>query len=278
MRRQFRLWHLLVLVVAVAIPLALGRQSADGALLAYLLVTFELAFLVTWWTRRKAWGCLTFVGLHAGMCLVGIPILDSEMRGDSRRMQCQNNLKQIALALAIYENQYGSLPPAVTYDATGRPLHSWRVLILPFLEEQVLYEQYHLDEPWDSPNNLLVAQRMPGLFRCPTAGARGSLETQYLAITGPKTLWPDGVGRARAVGGPSNNPIMLIEVPDSDVIWTEPRDLPVAELSLSWSQRTPRNQGLWHSQGQVHFARFNYAIYVAAAEDADEIVRDAHVK
>jgi hypothetical protein len=68
------------------------------------------------------------------------------------RMQCSNNLKPIGLALQIYHDQYGSFPPANIVDKDGRPMHSWRVLILPNIEQQKLYEAYNFDEPWDGPN------------------------------------------------------------------------------------------------------------------------------
>ena len=68
-------------------------------------------------------------------------------------MQCANNLKQIALALRNYESVYHALPPAYTVDAEGKPLHSWRTLILPYLEQQALYDKIDLSKPWDDPAN-----------------------------------------------------------------------------------------------------------------------------
>ena len=86
-------------------------------------------------------------------------------REAARRAQCTNNLKQIGLAMHNYASANGAFPPAAIYDANGKPLLSWRVLILPYLEQDSLYKQFHLAEPWDSPHNkrTLLAQ-VPPLF------------------------------------------------------------------------------------------------------------------
>ena len=80
---------------------------------------------------------------------------------------CANNMKRIALALRNYHTAYGCFPPAYVADKNGRPMHSWRVLILPFLKEDPLYKQYKFSEPWDGPNNKkLIAVRVM-FYTCP---------------------------------------------------------------------------------------------------------------
>jgi hypothetical protein len=106
--------------------------------------------------------------------------------------------------------------------------------------------------------------------------------TSYLAITGPETLWPDGVGfdpvAARCDDQATlDETVMLIEVPFSDVIWTEPRDLPIDRLPLLWLSPNQNNAGRWHSGGQVNGVRFNGRVFVATADDAQELSREAHV-
>jgi hypothetical protein len=86
----------------------------------------------------------------------------------ARQVQCANDLKQIAMALHCYHQQYGMLPPAYLADATGRPMHSWRVLLLPFLEAQSLYDQYDFREPWNGPNNSKLLTKMPYFYSCPS--------------------------------------------------------------------------------------------------------------
>src|SRR5436190_1151666 len=90
-------------------------------------------------------------------------------RPAGRRMQCNNNLRQIALALLNYEQAYKSLPPAYTVDAKGRPLHSWRTLILPYLEQEPLYRTIDLSKPWDDPANAKALETKLPVFRCPEA-------------------------------------------------------------------------------------------------------------
>ncbi len=142
---------------------------------------------------------------------------------------CAGNLRQISLALLNYHSRYGTLPPAYVAGHDGRPMHSWRVLILPFLERDDLYAQYRFDEPWDSPHNRTLAAQMPRVFACP-GDERSSLPdntmTGYVAVVGPTTAWPGGQGRfLPAFGGGLGNTLLLMEARSQAVEWTEPRDL-----------------------------------------------------
>ena len=76
-----------------------------------------------------------------------------------RRSDCSNKLKQIALALRAYEARFHALPPAYTVDADGKPLHSWRTLILPFLERIDVYRRIDLSKPWNDPANAEAFKR-----------------------------------------------------------------------------------------------------------------------
>jgi hypothetical protein len=144
-------------------------------------------------------------------------------------MASQNNLRQIDIALHIYADTYGHLPPAATYDSDGKPLLSWRVAILPFLEQQNLYNQFHLDEPWDSPHNIALLQSKPKVYHCPArpVSVNDDLRfTYYQAFVGPRT----GFGTERGLrlpqdfpDGPSNT-ILLVEG-RSAVPWTKPEDI-----------------------------------------------------
>ncbi len=108
--------------------------------------------------------------------------------------QCPNNLEQIALALHMYLDDHHCLPPTHLCDREGRPMHSWRVLILPYLESaqaQAVASQYRFDEPWDGPHNRKLAGKMPDLYRCPNSPPN-SVTTSYVAVVGPGTTWPGG--------------------------------------------------------------------------------------
>jgi hypothetical protein len=152
-------------------------------------------------------------------------------REPARRSQCHNQLKQIVLGLHTYHDVYGCFPPAYVPGPDGKPWHSWRVLILPFIEQQSLYEQYDFGEPWDGPNNSKLAGRKPDIYNCPSdRDSHGSAVTNYVAVVGAKAAWagrepldfgdfPDG----------TSSTIIVVEVADSGIHWMEPRDLSFEE-------------------------------------------------
>jgi prepilin-type processing-associated H-X9-DG protein len=156
-----------------------------------------------------------------------------------RRAQCTNNLKQIALALHSYHDKYGVFPPAYIADASGRPMHSWRVLILPFLDHEDLYDQYDFNEPWDGQHNIKLLGLMPGELRCPSrAPSRMSSMTSYVAITGPGTMFPGGesVKFTDVTDGVANT-LMIVETDSVGVPWTAPVDLNLQAMSFRINDR-----------------------------------------
>src|SRR5688500_14949385 len=110
---------------------------------------------------------LVVVGLIGLLIACLLPNVRSS-REAARRMSCANNLHQIALALHNYEDEFGCLPPAYTVDAAGKPLHSWRTLILPFAEQKVLYEKIDLAKPWDDPANQAAYEMNLSMYQCPS--------------------------------------------------------------------------------------------------------------
>ena len=105
-------------------------------------------------------------------------------------MQCSNHLKQIGLALQNYHDAYGSFPPAYMADADGKPIHSWRVLILPYLEQKALYDKYSFDEPWDGPNNSQLHEAAISAYICPSRPGNSRTDTSFVAVVGAQTAWP----------------------------------------------------------------------------------------
>ena len=156
-----------------------------------------------------------------------------------RRAQCSNNLKQISLALLNYHTEQGSFPPAYIADEKGVPMHSWRVLILPYLEQTNLYEQYDFSEPWDGPNNSLLHNHVVSLFGCPSDTSTAN-NTNYVAVVGPDTAWPGAEGRSiEQIKDGTTNTILVVEVHDSGIHWMEPRDLDFATASTTINQGPP---------------------------------------
>ncbi len=144
-------------------------------------------------------------------------------REAAMRAQSMNNMRQIGIAVVNYEGREGNLPPV--NGAAGSQL-SWRVHILPYLEQQALYDQFHLDEPWDSEHNRTLIEKMPLVFDDPSDGLPPG-RTIYLAVTGPGTAFGDGSApqRLRDITDGTSNTIMLVEADaDQAVDWTKPDD------------------------------------------------------
>jgi peroxiredoxin len=136
----------------------------------------------------------------------------------------QEKLGRIGLALHNYHAKYGHFPPAVLTGPDGKTPHSWRVALLPFLGVGSLLAEYHLDQPWDSPANRKVLDRMPAVYRGPKAAANSNV-TSYLAVTGQGTAFADKGGTTiRQLKDGTSNVVMLVEA-KSDIPWTKPEDL-----------------------------------------------------
>ncbi len=141
------------------------------------------------------------------------------------RVRSMNILKQIGLAMHIHHDALKTLPPAYSVDKNGKPLLSWRVLILPYIEQEPLYRQFHLDEPWDSEHNKKLIPLMPEVYRAPGSKA-GPGKTNYLTIRGKDTMFPGekGITFAQVKDGTSYT-IMVVEASDSSAVeWTKPDD------------------------------------------------------
>jgi hypothetical protein len=116
-----------------------------------------------------------------------------------------------------------TLPPVVIYDMQGHPLLSWRVLILPFLEQAHLYNQFRLDEAWDSPHNLALTKKMPKCYR--SVHQDDPDLTHYQVLVGPQTAFEkDRLSWSDFPDGPGNT-ILIVEAAEF-VPWTKPIDLP----------------------------------------------------
>jgi prepilin-type processing-associated H-X9-DG protein len=174
--------------------------------------------------HSKAFRAL-FVGA-AAIVLAVIVIAWRLARERAHSELCQNNLKQISMALHAYHERYGSFPPAYTSDAGGQPMHSWRVLLLPFLGHEDLYEKYRMDEPWDSQSNRRLFGQMPTVYACPGVRTTGVGITNYYAVVGPETAWPENhaVAVRHILDGVAMT-IQLIESADAEFCWLQPRDL-----------------------------------------------------
>jgi RNA polymerase sigma factor (sigma-70 family) len=149
-----------------------------------------------------------------------------EQTEQADRAQSMDNLKTLGLAMHNYHATYGSFPPAAVYSKDGKPLLSWRVLLLPFLDQQDLFRQFKLDEPWDGPTNKKLLAKMPEIYAIPRAKAKESHATAYQVFTGAGTIFPSPkASRIADITDGTSNTILIVEA-DEPVPWTKPADLP----------------------------------------------------
>jgi hypothetical protein len=152
----------------------------------------------------------------------------ARVREVAKRMQSTNNMKQIVLAMHNFHDIHGKLPAAYSVDKDGKPLLSWRVHILPFIEQDALYKEFHLDEPWDSEHNKKLIPRMPKIYLSSNNLPEGSLTT-YLVPVGDATIFPgkDAVAMKDITDGTSNTVLVVDAADKNAVVWTKPDDLKV---------------------------------------------------
>lgn len=146
-----------------------------------------------------------------------------QAREAARRAQSKNNMKQMMLAFHNYHDRYGHFPAQANYDNNGKPLLSWRVHILPFIDQQALYSRFKLNEPWDSPHNRKLIRLMPRTYANPNLPAGSA--TNYLAVIGPDSVFSKTGIRIQRIADGTSNTAMMVEVnADRAVPWTKPVD------------------------------------------------------
>jgi prepilin-type processing-associated H-X9-DG protein len=216
--------------------------------------------------RPKEWGkwtslavCFMVSPVIIAACLIP-PLHGPGHREASRRTQCRFNLNQIGMALHNYHDKYGSFPPAYVADENGRPMHSWRVLLLPFIEETALYEKYRFDEPWNGPHNKKLADTILPIFNCPSDehGGTGnaSTMTNYVVVVGAETAWPEnGATAFKDFTDGLSKTLLVVEVANSGIHWMEPRDLQVLQMAPTVNAKSGQGISSPHTGGaQVLFA------------------------
>ncbi len=201
---------------SVTIPVASGSSMGGAGPRMRMRFGMRTVFVVA--------GTLLVLFFCGGLLMVP-PMLAS--RQAMRRMQSTNHLKQLGLAVHLYHDAFGCLPPAVVKDATGKPLYSGRVLLLPFLERQSLYEAFDKTQAWDSPTNRPQTRQAPSMFVDPAANGKIAGQTDYLFVVGKGTIFEppaEGSTFSNITDGLSNT-ICLVEIAASGINWAEPRDL-----------------------------------------------------
>lgn len=191
--------------------------------------------------ERRRSGLTCFVVLLIGLALlaaIGVffPALQSP-REAGRFTQCNMNLRQIGLAMFNYHQKYGCFPPAFVADQNGKPKHSWRVLLLPFLDQIALYKQYRFDEPWNGPHNSQLAGQMPQIYGCPTCKYQlrdepAQSQACYAMLVGPHAITDGPTPRKMGdIKDGISNTATVAECAGAGINWLEPRDIDVGKMT-----------------------------------------------
>lgn len=209
-------------------------------------------------------------GSLVGATAIGVLPALLKIRNAAVRAQTANQIRQLILAMHNYYDAHRALPARFSKDRAGKPLLSWRVQILPFIEEGDLYREFHLDEPWDSEHNRTLIARMPEVFRHPKLALENG-KTVYLAPSGNSVIKsptdsaevkkaPTGMQLEEVVDGSSRTAILLEGNAENAVTWTQPDDFswegvedPVSGLFDGWGDGV--HVGL--VDGSVSFIKFS---------------------
>ena len=204
--------------------------------------------------------------------LLGLSILGKKLclheQGAAARVQSSNNLKLILLAMHNYHDVYRHFPAAYGMKKDGTKLLSWRVYLLPQLDEFALYKEFHLDEPWDSEHNKKLIPRMPKFFASPSLPEELAKKgmASYVVPVGEKTIFEgsEATSFAKVTDGTSNTIGVLEADAEHAVIWTKPDD-----LKIDWKE-AKKGLHFWKSgASSVFLAAFGDGSVHALSEKLD---------
>jgi Protein of unknown function (DUF1559) len=152
-----------------------------------------------------------------------VAALAKKINDESARGERTNNLRQIGIAMHNYHDTYQGFPASAICDKKGKPLLSWRVSILPYIEQQELYKEFKLDEPWDSDHNKKLIEKMPKIYALPNVNNPG--KTHFRVFTGGGAVF-DVIQQTKIqdISDGTSNTVMVVESAEP-VIWTKPEDL-----------------------------------------------------
>jgi prepilin-type processing-associated H-X9-DG protein len=221
-----------------------------------------LALAVLALTRRSGYRAPLAGGVLGGIAVFAIIYFTPDIRAASNRMKSANNLKQILWAMDNYDGTYKQFPQTIR-DRDGRPLLSFRVAILPFVEEEDLYRRFHLGEPWDSPHNLSLIDPMPSVYRSPGDQPPQPTWTFYRLVTGRDTAL-ERPGTLDDLRGRLSGSVFVLEAGEA-VPWTKPEEweydpdqpLPAVGGIFNgprwWRRSSPNGTNVAFGDGHVKF-------------------------
>ena len=214
--------------------------------------------------------------------LVAVVMQMGSARESECRPDCLNNLKCIGLALQNYALDHGALPPAYTVDGKGRRLHSWRTLILPYMDQESLYRAIDLSKPWDDPVNKLASETVVSMYRCPLSEGPGNATT-YLAVVGEDACFRETEPRklGEITDGLSGTMMVIEAGEETAVPWMKPVDADEAlVVGLGAKRKLPHPEGMvaCFADGSVRLLRAETAAevrrgMVSISGNNDEVAR-----
>ncbi|CAN5458932.1 hypothetical protein BH10PLA2_BH10PLA2_25900 [soil metagenome] len=260
----------LVPILGIAACLVSVLRHDDKNIADVLTVYLVVPGYLIWLFKRDFWRPhLTRASFQGPLiCLACLSVLfyfglwTRAFRASATRMSIANDLTQIGHALSAYKHKHGSLPPAYTQSPDGKPLLSWRVLLLPYLEQEALFKQFHLDEPWDSPNNLPLAQAVPRIYcngglMVPSPGV-----SYYRIFGGPDSLMAPGKS-SNIKRDADNLPTRCLVFEASEPVpWTKPETTPFMESSTD-----PRFGATRVSEWPLHWTEWRSNIFACVVAD-----------
>lgn len=168
------------------------------------------------------------------------------------RVSCQGNLTCISIAMHQYHEKYGHFPPAFRTNSAGVPTHSWRALLLEFLDFST-FQRYSFDEPWDGPNNRQLESMRPNCFACPADGlTKDNYQTNYFVVVGPNTVFPGSqTTQFDDIRWRRDQTILVVEAVGQQIHWMEPKDLSFDSLEVQLGSPTDPTSGIssYHRDG-----------------------------
>jgi type II secretory pathway pseudopilin PulG len=211
----------------ITVPFPVGAygpptKSSGGAATGAGLIIGILAAVVV------GGGCVIAI-----LAALSLPAVQAA-RTAAKRAQSQNHLKQIGIALHNYHDVHKKFPPPYVADENGKPLYSWRVLILPYLEQGPLYDRWDKTKAWDSPENMALSNTIIEAYRSP-ADDGPPTGTNYFVAVGPDTMFPpDKAINFSDIRDGTSNTIAVFETKGISGNWAAPIDPQFDQLSLQF--------------------------------------------
>jgi prepilin-type processing-associated H-X9-DG protein len=262
------------MILPLAVAAAFAPIAAFGAAGIYMAVFIAL---IAFGILFRFLFAPVFIGLLL-LCLA-MPFITFQRAGSVRHgPTCLSNLSQIGFALHGYHQFYGCFPPAYIADKNGKPMHSWRVLLLPWLDSAAMYRQYRFDEPWDGPNNRKLGGSRPDCYHCPKDSVGPYCMANYVAVVGAGTAWPGSAStKLSEFSDGAEQTIMVVEMENSGIPWMEPRDLDFSKMPLKINAKGGQGISSQHARdAELRFADGRLR-FVKRACGANVLFADGHV-